>query len=64
MNVNRIHWTWYMWASIADPGVRLKSSVSKVPKRKENRKVEKTLEIYDRKGRAKSNSKRSLIVKA
>ncbi len=52
-----------MYAGIPDPIVRTNKSLSKVP-RKKNRKVEKTLEIYDREGKAKSNSKRNLIVKA
>jgi hypothetical protein len=63
MRVSKIHWTWYMYAGIPDPIVRTNKSLSKVP-RKKNRKVEKTLEIYDREGKAKSNSKRNLIVKA
>ena len=52
-----------MYAGIPDPIVRPNKPLSKAP-RKENRKVEQTLEIYDREGKAKSNSKRNLIVKA
>lgn len=64
MKIDNIHWTWYMWVGIPDPGHRPGKSLPDVPKRKENKKVEKTLKTYDREGKAKKDSKRNLIVKA
>ena len=61
MKVNNMNWTWYMMASAPRPVVDHRP----VPVKKiENKKVEKSLEAYDREGRQHKKPKSTFTIKA
>ena len=61
MKVNSVDWTWYMWASTQRPSLKhLPAPIKKI----ENRRVEESLETYDREGQQHKRQRNTFVIKA
>ena len=61
MQINDIHWTWYMWATVPHPVVERRPAYVQEAK---HRRVEEASEIYDRDGNPSKKAKSSFVIKA